>query len=224
MTAILEYVKQFLLQRVCMYGLIILASLFVVSPLGSLQTTFNENCLLYSDVNYTTWNNVHYFAVKFGSSSICDYDLAVAVIFCIFYPAILIAANIFLFFREKADKKVDLSHFLFVGNCILDVVITILVLVMACTISAGFTYLCDQLMAGQSQGMPISSCSDAQKFENWRELDGSNFHLDLSIATAGSWITFIFWFLQAFFGMWKLWRLNMLPTVPEKFKFCFKNS
>ncbi|ESO86160.1 hypothetical protein LOTGIDRAFT_167393 [Lottia gigantea] len=233
MAALLEYVKQFLLQRAFMYGLILLASFFVISPLGSLQTTFNERCILYADFKYTTVNKTHYFAVNFGESSVCDYDLAVSVIFCMCYPVIGIATYIFLYFREKADKKVDLSHLLFMGNCIVDIIITVLVLVVACTISTGFTHLCNQIMSGTEQGIRLTGCSDAQKFESWRMYhdstytvyDGTKFHVDLSIATAGSWFAFIFWFLQALFGTWKLWRLNMLPTCPDKFKIlCCKDS
>ncbi|XP_041352963.1 uncharacterized protein LOC121371269 isoform X2 [Gigantopelta aegis] len=227
MSNILQYVKQFYLQRVVLYGLIALSSFFVIGPLGEVLVNFGDKCILYADVEFIKNSSytATYFLVKFPpDSSVCHYNLVIAIVFSLVYAGVAIALYIYLYFKARDSESLDIANIYFVIHCVLDVAVAVLVLVAACTISRGFSYVCDQFMNGVNHGINMHSCSDAQRFENWFNIDASNFHLCLSIAVVGSWLCFLFWLMQAVFGGWKLWRLNMLPTIPEKLKICCRDT
>ncbi|XP_067680389.1 transmembrane protein 179-like [Haliotis asinina] len=221
-----ELVKQFHLQRAFLYGFIILSSFFVFAPLGDLQISFGHRCLLYADVTYnvTVTPRYRYFRVHFPSdASVCDYNIIIAVAFSLIYASVAAGGYVFLYFKQKKNKEVDIARLWFLVHCASEVAVLVLVLVSACTISAGFSHVCQQLMTANAHGINLASCSDAQSFQSWRGYDGSNFHVCLSIATVGSWFSFVFWLLQTLFGGWKLWRLNMI-YFPDQLKICCKST
>ncbi|PVD26490.1 hypothetical protein C0Q70_14167 [Pomacea canaliculata] len=182
-------------------------------------TKFNKNCVLYSDVVYEHYNETNdnnvYFRIRFGASSVCNYNLAVTAIFSIIYSSAMIAGYIFIYFRDKGDKKIDLAHIAFLIHCLTEMAVALLMLVLACMVSAGFTHLCKGITSGPYS---VPSCSHAEKFKDWRGHDATNFYTCLAVATAGAWFQFVFWLLQGLFGVWKLWRLNMLPVLPDWLK------
>ncbi|KAK7104948.1 transmembrane protein 179-like [Littorina saxatilis] len=216
-----EYAKSFFLQRAAGYCFIILASLFVLCPLGVLQTEFDDNCLLYSEVHYELFNKsvggMVVWRMKFGPQSVCQYNLAVSAIFSLIYALVMVLGYIFLYIRDREKNEIDLGQIAFLVHGVLEVVVVVLMLVSACTISHGFTTLCDQFTDTGLRGYTVDSCSHVQT-HNWRGYDATNFFVCLAVATAGSWFQFIFWLLQTVFVLWKLWRLNMLPVLPEWMK------
>lgn len=226
LTKFVEYAKSFYLQRVAVYSVIVLTSFFVIVPLGILQTKFDRNCLLYADVTYepysstTTSTQFVLFKIQFGPTSVCEYNLGMSALFSLIYALAMIAGYLFIYVKDKGDNKMDLAHVAFLVHIVLEVVVMVMMLVSACTISHGFRELCEDI-TNPNTNIPnhrVESCTDAQKFHDWRNFDGSNFHDCLACATAGSWFQFVCWLLQAAFGVWKLWRLNMLPVLPAWFK------
>lgn len=221
----LEYAKSFFLQRAAGYCLIILSSLFVLVPLGDLNTKFDRKCLLYSDVAYELVNDTisgkpHsvLFKIRFGNSSVCEYNIAISAIFSLIYALAMVVVYIFLYIKERGNKATDLGQTAFLVHGIVEVVVAVMMLVSACTISHGFTMLCSDMT--DTSAVPvftIDRCSVAQNHD-WRGYDGSNFYVCLAVATAGSWFQFVFWTLQSAFVVWKLWRLNMLPVLPDCMK------
>nr|KAG5712004.1 hypothetical protein BaRGS_026445 [Batillaria attramentaria] len=221
LTKFVEYAKSFYLQRVAVYSLIVLSSFFVIIPMGLLQTNFDNNCLLYADVAYEYDNTSHpyvYFKIRFGPASVCEYSLGLSALFSLIYPLAMIGGYLFIYVKDKGENKRDLAQLAFLVHILVEVVVSLFMLVSACTISAGFTDLCDDITNTGVAQYRVDSCSDAQNFHDWRGYDGSNFHECLSVATAGSWFQFVFWLLLAVFGVWKLWRLNMLPVLPDWMK------
>ncbi|XP_076464061.1 transmembrane protein 179B-like [Babylonia areolata] len=218
-----EYAKSFFLQRAAGYCLIVLSSLFVIAPLGVLQTQLDQQCLLYADVVHELQNVSAgalprgSFRFRFGPPSVCEYSLAVSALFSLLYPLVMIGVHVFAFLREKRNKDTDLGQVWFLVHGVVEVVVVVLVLVSACTISHGFTSLCSDITDVQILSRQLDKCSDAQQYK-WGDYDVSNFYVCLSVATAGSWFQFVFWLLQAAFVMWKLWRLNMLPVCPDWMK------
>lgn len=220
LTKLTQLAKSFCLQRVLLYSLIILSCFFLVIPLGLLQTSFDGNCLLYADFVYEHTNSSQYvfFKLRFGPSSVCDYSLGLSVLFSLIYALFMIGGYLFIYFKDRRQNKMDLAHMGFLVHVLVEILVSLLVLVSACTISGGFKDLCDDITNTNVPQFQVHSCSDAQNFHDWRGFDGDNFHKCLSVALAGSWFQFVFWLLQTGLGLWKLWRLNMLPVLPDWIK------
>lgn len=217
MKPVLELLKHFYIQKIIVYCFIAIFSFLVIVPLGDLRIRFTDDhcsrCLLYSemDFNVSATAEATYFRIRFGEQEVCEYSIAVSSVFCLIYPIIVGLIYVYLYQRdnnETDENKLDLSHCLFLLHIIAELCVVILMLVSACMISAGFKHLCDSLLTG------LKSCIEAQEFSDWRGYDGSNFYVSLSVATAGSWLLFVSWLMQGLLGLWKLWRLNMLPVFP----------
>lgn len=217
----MELLKQFFIQRLILYIIIAVFSFFVIVPLGDLRLKFTDDhcsrCLLYSDIslansagNNTTGTSM---AITFGDQEVCEYSIAVSSVFCLIYPLIMGALYFYFHRRDSAEtreeNKLDLAHFLFWIHIAVEIGVVVLTLVSAAMISRGFMHICEGLVDG---GI-IESCMDAEKLTDWKGYDGSNFFISLSVATAGSWLVWTSWVLQGLLGVWKLWRLNMLPAL-----------
>ncbi|KAL8614852.1 hypothetical protein ACOMHN_063202 [Nucella lapillus] len=207
------------------------------------STQLDEQCLLYADVvhkqannsngnnNSSSNNSISTTAasrgvqqggglvahLQFGSPSVCEYSLAVSALFSLIYSLAMVGVYLYGFRRERKNKDTDLGQVWFLVHGVVEVGVVVLMLVSACTVSHGFTTLCTHIADAPLPGYQLDSCSDAQDFQ-WANYDISNFYVCLSVATAGSWFQCLFWLLQAVFGTWKLWRLNMLPVLPDWLK------
>ncbi|XP_013090195.2 uncharacterized protein LOC106074020 [Biomphalaria glabrata] len=222
MKPLLEILKHYYIQKILIYGFTFLCSFLVIVPLGDLKIKFTDEhcsrCLLYSDFDFNVNNTPQatYFKIRFGEQEVCEYSLAVSSVFCLIYPVIAVLLYIYLYRRDNSktdENKLDLSHGLYVIHIITELCVAILILVSAGLITSGFRHICDSLDAAVTLKL-IDSCSGAQSFADWRNYDGSNFYVSLSVATAGCWLLFVSWLLQSLLGLWKLWWLNVLPVFP----------
>jgi len=219
MKPVMELLKQFFVQRSILYSMITFFSFFVIVPLGDLRLRFTDGhcsrCLLYTDFSFPRSNNTslpaQFSIQEFGDQEVCEYSLAVTSVFSLIYPLLAMFMYLHLYRKDAAEtreeNKTDLGHFLFLTHVLVELVMLVLVLVSGSLVSQGFSHICQSLSDG------LSSCSDAQNSAtSWGVYDGSNFYLDLMVATTGSWLVFVCWLLQGMLGVWKLWRLNMLPV------------
>ncbi|KAL8608256.1 hypothetical protein ACOMHN_042123 [Nucella lapillus] len=107
---LVEMAKSFLLQRTVVFCAIVIASLFVIAPMGILQTKFSSECLLYSDVVYEYFRanggrpDMVLFRIRFGPQSVCQYTVAVTALFSFIYALIMFLIYLLSFRKEEANK------------------------------------------------------------------------------------------------------------------------
>ncbi|BFZ12300.1 hypothetical protein BsWGS_15339 [Bradybaena similaris] len=222
MKPVLELLKNFYIQRIVVYFVIAVFSFLVIVPLGDLRLRFTDGhcsrCLLYSKVMFahnTSSAQTYCVGIEFGEQEVCEYSIAVSSVFCLIYPLLFAVVYFFMYRRDNAEtrdeNKLDLAQGLFLLHIMFEMTVVIFMLVSACLITAGYRFICDSL---SGDGHQLSSCMDAENFASWCGYDGSNFYVSLAVSTAGGWCLFVSWLMQGLLGMWKLWRLNMLPVLP----------
>ncbi|XP_076442539.1 uncharacterized protein LOC143281288 [Babylonia areolata] len=223
MCQLVDLAHNFLLRRAVGYGLIVLSSLFVLIPMGVLQTKFGRECLLYSDVVYEYFRSPGgrpdsvLFRVRFGPQSMCQYTVAVSALFSLIFSLVVGAVYAVFFQRERASKEASAvltGQGVMVAQGVVEVVVAVLMLVSACTVSHGFASLCGGVTDTGIAIFQVPRCSEAQRY-NWRGFDASNFVVCLAVATAGCWLQFTLWSLQAALELREIWRLHILPSLPD---------
>ncbi|XP_071079430.1 transmembrane protein 179B-like [Haliotis cracherodii] len=191
-----------LIVRTALYAVIIICSLIIFSALGVSMSKHDQNCLLYAEIKKS-----------YGSVSICNYSIAIAVIFCLLCPIAVIVLTVLTFIGILKDKIIQFAELPFLIQVIADGVAFFLVLISACTISVGFKTLCDSLV-----GSTDVSCSVAAVIPIHDKTEKDYFHGNLSAAEGGAWTAVIVWLVQLIGGLFVLWRngrLTCLPCLPS---------
>ncbi|XP_071080589.1 transmembrane protein 179B-like [Haliotis cracherodii] len=180
--------------RTVLYALLVICGLTMSSAIGVSMSKHDNNCLLYADLTKQTY----------GSVSTCNYNIAIATVFCLLYPIAVIVINVICIVKNITIPYQELS---FLIHVVADGVAFFFVLVAACTISVGFKLLCDGMVG--DTGIPCSSAAVIN------EHSGKDFfYQNLSAAEAGTWTAVTVWLVQLIGGLLVLWRTGRMPCLP----------
>ncbi|XP_048244532.1 transmembrane protein 179B-like isoform X1 [Haliotis rufescens] len=129
--------------RTVLYAMLVICGFTVAIAVS--MSKYDNNCLLYADLTN----------LSFGSESTCNYNIAIATVFCLLYPITVIIINVICIGKNIIMPYQELP---FLIHVVADGVAFFFVLVAACTISVGFKMLCDSFVG--DSGFSCSSMAE----------------------------------------------------------------
>ncbi|XP_046364782.2 transmembrane protein 179B-like isoform X2 [Haliotis rufescens] len=156
--------------RTVLYAMLVICGFTVAIAVS--MSKYDNNCLLYADLTN----------LSFGSESTCNYNIAIATVFCLLYPITVIIINVICIGKNIIMPYQELP---FLIHVVADGVAFFFVLVAACTISVGFKMLCDSFVG--DSGFSCSSMAEGtdETKEDYQNLSAAE---DI-ISRRGPWTT-----------------------------------
>lgn len=197
--------KKVLIAGMICCGVLIIICFFIFIPLAVTMYQTDGNCFLYADT------------YGYGAGSICDYCIAMAVIFLILcaFRLLLLVYKFFELPEQPIVDKVSKWYSLYGVHLVvlaIDVLLLILLLVMACIVSVGKAHLCSSLFGSQSK------CSEHDGVILPTERVNMSFYTALTVSEAASWIGFLLWFAIVIWESYVAWKKDTLKPFISKFR------
>lgn len=197
-------VDGFLLTQTVIYFVIVATGLATSISSGLTKNDFGGLCILYGNVNCT--NSSGSFEVNGGRASICTFITAINLLVCVFYA--FINGCYHAYYAHRSAIVIRVVYQLWLKTLILStVLVTILTLVSAGTLTVGLTIWCDKLKeTSGSQIPPIhTTCMDSfLRLYDWTDEKGENvnpgdFFSHYYVAETSCWTSVALWLIQLMF-------------------------
>ncbi|XP_025091065.1 transmembrane protein 179B-like [Pomacea canaliculata] len=191
-----------LLAQTVVYFTSIVCGLAISIPIGVTKTSFDKQCLLYTEFQ---WKNSTFFLAKFGDAGSCNFIIFASVFVGIFYPLGLGIQYVYALTRKNPNIGSQMWVLPFIlSNC----VAAVLFFIGACIISVGLKSLCDSYLKRPEPY--FESCADADK-SRWYNNDGllvtrGSFYSYLHAAEVASWVMVFVWAIQVGLGVFRLYK------------------
>ncbi|PIK55183.1 hypothetical protein BSL78_07913 [Apostichopus japonicus] len=182
------------LSQVTGYVLSTILFFFIIWPMSNNLRSFNGNCILFSSGQYD---------IKDQKFEVTDWAYGSSCAFVIFLSLLIVFISIWQTIRISIHlvKNTDSSFLGVFFTCISNLIIFLMLLGTAPSVTAGFKIWCDSLEVKRS-----ITCANAALVIHWKDtsLQPEGFYLQIAVVEFGLYVTLLTWFIENIFSAYKL--------------------
>ncbi|XP_052768451.1 transmembrane protein 179-like isoform X2 [Mya arenaria] len=191
-----------ILAQATLYLGALVAGFVIAIPIGVNRSTFQGDCILYASTEWTDKS----FTLQPSSAMNCNFPIYFSVFGLIFYGLGTGLYNLYAVLRSRKDPEIG-SQMWVMPFILVNAVLAVGTLIVACIISVGFLQFCN----GLTKTNQIKHCYDKENVSFKYEKTGKMFNTGnyfklLSVSQTGAWVALLIWMAQI-----KLCVLKFLP-------------
>ncbi|CAG2224829.1 unnamed protein product [Mytilus edulis] len=186
-----------LLTQVVAYLVSFIVSFFIFIPIATNVKEFNGHCLLYADGTFDN-KTKELKHISWGRDSACGFNIFMGVIVMLLSLFYMVWESVYLF------KNIDGSWL----DCFVTALVSLLVCLMlfgsSLTLSVGFNEWCGLI---SNEGINCE-LGDFVTFIEEKDINTSNFYLEMMMAQFCTWICWICWVVLSVVAVIKVYRYH----------------